>query len=83
MPGRLAAHLLYLCRKKGASDEVKLEVSKSQLASLLGTIPETLSRILSKMNRQGLIEMNGSNIVLLDPDGLEDLAGGEVKLMEK
>jgi CRP/FNR family transcriptional regulator len=80
VPGRLAAHLLYLSREKGDADEVKLEVSKSQLASLLGTIPETLSRILAKMNKQGLIRVNGSTITLLDPDGLEELAEGEAKL---
>ena len=80
VPGRLAAHLLYLSGKNGAGDKVKLEVSKGHLAALLGTIPETLSRILAKMNRQGLIEVNGSNILLLDPDGLEALAEGEVRL---
>jgi len=80
VPGRLAAHLLYLSRKGGDTEEVSLEVSKGQLASLLGTIPETLSRILAKMSRQALIEVNGSKIVLLDPDALEDLAEGETRL---
>jgi CRP/FNR family transcriptional regulator len=80
VPGRLAAHLLYLSRMNGDSDRVKLEVSKGQLAALLGTIPETLSRILAKMNRGGFIEVRGAEILLLDPDGLEDLAEGEVRL---
>jgi CRP/FNR family transcriptional regulator, dissimilatory nitrate respiration regulator len=80
VPGRLAAYLLFLSREKGEPEEVNLDVSKGQLASLLGTIPETLSRILAKMGKQGLIEVNGSNIILRDPNGLEDLAEGEVKL---
>ncbi len=71
---------LLLSREKGDAEQVSLEVSKGQLASLLGTIPETLSRILAKMGKQGLIEVNGLNIILRDPDGLEDLAEGEVKL---
>jgi CRP/FNR family transcriptional regulator len=80
VPGRLAAYLLFLSRQKGGAEEVRLEFSKGQLASLLGTIPETLSRILAKMSRQGFIEVSGSTIILLDPDGLEELAEGEAKL---
>jgi CRP/FNR family transcriptional regulator len=44
------------------------------LASLLGTIPETLSRIFAKMSTQNLIRVEGREIHLLDPRGLEDLA---------
>jgi CRP/FNR family transcriptional regulator len=47
------------------------------LASLLGTIPETLSRILTKLAKQGLINSDGPRITILDRDGLEDLAMGE------
>ncbi len=42
VPQRLAAYLLFLARREG-SDHVSLGISKGQLASLLGTIPETLS----------------------------------------
>jgi CRP/FNR family transcriptional regulator len=51
-----------------------LDISKGQLASLLGTIPETLSRILAKMNRQGLIRLQGSDIRILDRQGIEQIA---------
>jgi CRP/FNR family transcriptional regulator len=40
----------------------------------LGTIPETLSRIFAKMSDQGLIEVEGREIRVLDPDGLEDVS---------
>ncbi len=53
---------------------VSLPVSKGQLASLLGTIPETLSRILNKMSMRGLISVDGHEIKLLDLTGLVDLA---------
>ena len=53
---------------------LSLNISKTQLASLLGTIPETLSRILRKMADQGLIDVAGRKIKLLDIDGLEILA---------
>lgn len=73
VPGRLAKYLLYLSRRNG-DGEVALDVSKGQLASLLGTIPETLSRILARMHRQGLIRLRGSQIQILDRPGIEQIA---------
>jgi CRP/FNR family transcriptional regulator len=77
VPGRLAAHLLFLSSQQGDCATVKLNISKVQLASLLGTIPETLSRILTKFSKQGLINSEGAQITILNRDGLEDLAMGE------
>ncbi|MBT8370454.1 MAG: helix-turn-helix domain-containing protein, partial [Deltaproteobacteria bacterium] len=58
-----------------AQDEViMLKISKGQLASLLGTIPETLSRIFAKLSGQNLIRVEGKKITLLDRSALEDLA---------
>lgn len=74
VPGRLAAYLLFLSNEQGSSDLVDLNISKGQLASLLGTIPETLSRIFTKMSSLNLIEVDGRHIKLLDIDGLEDLS---------
>jgi CRP/FNR family transcriptional regulator len=80
VPGRLASYLLYLSDKKGSIDEFELDITKSQLASFLGTIPETLSRIFSKLANKELARINGPQIVILDRTGLEDLAEGESKL---
>lgn len=74
VPGRLAAYLIYLSGEQKNELFVKLNISKGQLASLLGTIPETLSRIFAKMSEQQLIAVNGRHIRLLDPAGLESLA---------
>lgn len=74
VPGRLAAYLLYLSEKNRGAKELELTITKAQLASLLGTIPETLSRILGRMSGQGLIQSDGRKIRILDPDGLRDLA---------
>jgi CRP/FNR family transcriptional regulator len=74
VPGRLAAHLLMLFHEQEKRKTIHLNISKSQLASLLGTIPETLSRILRKMADQRLIDVAGRKIKLLDIDGLELLA---------
>jgi len=74
VPGRLASYLIYLYQEQGEKEVIRLGISKGQLASLLGTIPETLSRIFSKMTDQGLIEVKDRNIILLDNRGLEELA---------
>jgi CRP/FNR family transcriptional regulator len=74
VPGRLAAYLIYLSEEQDKRDFVVLNISKGQLASLLGTIPETLSRIFSKMTSQNLIEVRDRTIALLDRIGLEELA---------
>jgi CRP/FNR family transcriptional regulator len=74
VPGRLAAHLIMLHIEQRKKNTIELNISKSQLASLLGTIPETLSRILAKMAGQGLLDVQGRHITLLDVEGLELLA---------
>jgi CRP/FNR family transcriptional regulator len=77
IPQRLAAYLLVLATMKDKSDTVELDIAKGQLASLLGTIPETLSRILNKMTIQGYIEVEGRQIKLLDRQSLENMSMGE------
>jgi CRP/FNR family transcriptional regulator, dissimilatory nitrate respiration regulator len=74
VPGRLAAYLIDLSDEHGGTDDVTLSVSKRQLASLLGTIPETLSRIFGKMSGRGIIRVNGAEIRIVDRDALADLA---------
>jgi len=76
VPARLASYLIYLTREQENADVVTLPISKGQLASLLGTIPETLSRIFSKMTQQGLIAVKASEITLIDSEGIEDLSVG-------
>lgn len=74
VPSRLASYLIVLAEEQGRTGRVSLTISKGQLASLLGTIPETLSRIFAKMSAQALIRVDGREIHLLDRLGLEDLA---------
>jgi len=74
VPGRLAAHLLFLSKQNKGSKDLELSITKAQLASLLGTIPETLSRILAKMAVQGLIETQGRRIRILNRESLRELA---------
>jgi CRP/FNR family transcriptional regulator len=81
VPGRLAAYLIFLSENENGSNEFSLDISKGQLASLLGTIPETLSRILTRMVKQGFINSDSKRFIkILDRKVLEELANGEKHL---
>lgn len=76
VPGRLAVYLLYLSDRNGKGEDVELDMTKTQLAAFLGTIPETLSRVFAKMSQDGLIAIDGSRIKLLNRERLKVLAEG-------
>lgn len=77
VPGRLAAYLLYLSERNGkGEEEVRLDMTKAQLAAFLGTIPETLSRVFAKLSQDELISIDGSRIQLLNRERLRVLAEG-------
>ena len=50
MPARLASYLISLAGEQNKEEVVTLQISKGQLASILGTIPETLSRVFAKLS---------------------------------
>jgi CRP/FNR family transcriptional regulator len=78
--GRLAAYLIHLSTIEGNGLDLSLDFPKKQLAAVLGTIPETLSRIITRMTREGLIRTEGSRIFIQDLAGLEEIARGDRKL---
>jgi len=73
VPARLANALLAMPALPG-TDTVVLKQTKRELASQIGTIPETLSRALKKLKAAGLIDVNGATITLIDPEGLAQIA---------
>jgi CRP/FNR family transcriptional regulator len=77
VPGRLAAYLLYMCDQSGCTGAVTIDIAKGQLASLLGTIPETLSRILRKLSERGIISVKGRTIVIKNRNALKEIIKGE------
>ena len=80
IPQRLAAYLLHQQSLKPVSARVKLSVTKGVLSNILGTSQETLSRVLGKLSQEGLIEVQGKEISLLNPEKLQELADGEIRL---
>jgi CRP/FNR family transcriptional regulator len=74
VPARLADWLLE-ASGDGRQNAIRLHQTKRQLASQLGTVPETLSRALAKLASAGLIRVDGPRMVLLDVRRLAELAG--------
>jgi len=51
-----------------------MSLTHEDLANLIGTSRETVTRMLGKFKRDKLIQMRGATIVLLAPDKLEVMA---------
>ena len=81
VPARLASYFVYLSDRSKGSAHLELDIPKTLLANFLGTIPETLSRILAKMTQEGLIEVDGRKIRLVNRRALEELAKGSAALL--
>ena len=77
---RLIRYLLNKCcndNKEQCKPVVILSTTKSQLASRLSITPETFSRIISRLKKQGLLEINDVTITLKDPAKLQELIGNQ------
>ncbi len=72
VPARLARYLLSLDGEQNIS--LLLPISKTQLASNLGTTSETLSRTFRKLSDDEVIHVHGKKIEILDADRLSSLA---------
>ena len=53
--------------------EYRLPMSREDLAAYLGLAPETVIRILKKLDRQGLVRVRTRQVTLLNPEVLERL----------
>lgn len=73
VPARLAAFILELA---GSGDRAELTLSKTQLASLLGTTPETISRSLGRLKSAGLVAEEKPYLIIKDRPRLELTAEG-------
>jgi len=73
---RLAKYLLDILSRNPGSSTLALAMPKSQLALRLGTVPETLSRILTRMKDRGIITVEGRRITILKLEILRGLAAG-------
>ncbi len=71
---RTAEMLLRLGREqgveRGGAIEIMLDLSRQDLASLVGTTRETVTRTLMALKRDKVIEFNGHKIIILNPGQL-------------
>jgi CRP/FNR family transcriptional regulator len=78
--GRVARYVLHRALKGGRPTSRGLEVSlgmkKGELAMALGTVPETLSRAFSKLAADGVMEVSGQLVTILDMRALAALSSG-------
>lgn len=79
VPARIAGYLIDLAERKSTTFQGKtyldLDTRKGEMASRLGTVSETLSRSFRKMKEEGILEVEGSRVVVLDMARLRALAG--------
>ncbi len=69
---RVAGYILSEQKTSENKEQVSLNISKNDLAAYLGTIPETLSRTLKKLQDEDMIEVDGKIIKICDLDKLKD-----------
>jgi len=78
---RLATFLINLSRRfvrRGySSSDFHLRMTREELGSYLGLKLETVSRLFSQFQRDGLIEVNQKHVRILDLAGLEGVLAGK------
>lgn len=81
---RLATFLLNLSTRYAArgysATEFNLRMSREDIASYLGLTIETVSRVLSRFQKNGLIEVGGRRIEVKDLEALRAVIGGAENL---
>ena len=72
---RVANALLDLKRRyeKKGEDVFKIEVSRNDLASMAGTASESVIRTLADFKEEGLVQVSGKELIILDATGLEKI----------
>lgn len=63
---RFIGYLLQMSANTSDASNITLPASKTTIASLLNLTPETLSRTMAKLQQQGLIEVNGKDVMIID-----------------
>jgi CRP/FNR family transcriptional regulator, cyclic AMP receptor protein len=75
--GRLASVLLEWGRAAACGRKemrFNMRLTHEELANMVGSSRETVTRTLSKFRREKLIEVKGVSVLILSPEGLEMLA---------
>ena len=60
--------------------ELNLSMSRSDIANYLGLALETVSRLFTKMELNGILEVNRKSVRILRRDLLDELCGGDIDI---
>lgn len=73
---RLAETLIYLQDTFGKNEDgsLRIQLSREEMAGMIGTATESCIRLLSDFNKLGLIELNGKKIIIKDLGKLKRIA---------
>lgn len=71
---KTAVTILKFAEKLNRKPEDPITISRNDLASVAGIATETLIRTISNFKKQGLIEVEGRNIRILDLEGLQEIS---------
>jgi DNA-binding response OmpR family regulator len=70
---KTATTILMFAEKLNKKPEDPIKISRNDLASVAGIATETLIRTMSSFKKQGLIEIDGRNIKILDLEQLKNI----------
>ncbi|WP_163710125.1 Crp/Fnr family transcriptional regulator [Mangrovibacterium lignilyticum] len=73
LPGRLATALLYFYQQIYRENPFNLNLTKAELASLIGTSRESVTRALKSFQNDGIIELSKNEIKILQEQKLEEI----------
>ena len=80
VPSRLARYLFQRALASGTTTieglRVELGMSKGELASALGTVPETLSRAFARLKDDGILDVQGRTVIVYDVGALARQGSG-------
>lgn len=73
---RLAHTLLQLEKDFGNNEDgsLKIQLSREEIAGMIGTATESCIRLLSEFNKEGLIELSGKKIILVNKNMLQKMS---------
>ena len=63
------------CQQRPEEQKVQLSLSRREISELIGVAQETVSRVLSELRQDGIIELHGRDIRIVDHHQLSQLAG--------
>ena len=82
LAARLAKRLLYIARSRkpaaSGAGGIRLRLSQTELASMMGTSRESINRTLQVWHRHGIVDMGRGVVEILDRRALEREAEGEL-----